>query len=158
MNKTKEITNSLLNAADGERATKEDEIDSYQHQFGHHAVDSHRNVMGATVFSNKDNAPLNLKQFSLHSVSNASQNGGVNNKNEKDGNLSEGKIPEYGDENYENYAKNEKGICSAFDISTVRMCFSSDEVGVIGLYNESISHENIQVVCEEKAELFCDIV
>ena len=145
MNKAKEITNSLLNEADSERVTEEDKIDSYQHQFGHHAVDSHRNDMGATVFSNNDNAPLNLKQFSLHNVSNAPQNGGVNNINEKDDNLSEGKIPGYEDDGTENYAKNEKGICSSFDISTVKMCFSSDEVGIIGLHNESISHENIQV-------------
>ena len=157
MNKEKE-TNSLLNEGDGKRVTEENEKDSHRFQFGHDAVDSHRNDMGATVFSNKVNVPLNLKQLYLVSVSNTSQNGGASNLNEKENNISEGKSARYGDDGTENYAKNEKGIYNPLNISTIRMCFSSDEVGAIGLYNDSISNENVHMVCEEKAKLFWDIV
>ena len=94
----------------------------------------------------------------MHGISNTSQNGGVSNINEKDDNLSEEKSTGYGDDGGENYANNTKDICNLLDISTVSICFSSDEVGATVFYNESISNENMQVDCEEKAELAYDIV
>lgn len=71
MNKEKE-TNSLLDEGDGKRVTEENEKDSHRLQFVHDAVDSHRNDIGATVFSNKVNVSLNsyiwLMLVTLHKM------------------------------------------------------------------------------------------